>query len=115
MPFSASDINYMESALKVLENSRTRLMQIHDDTQDWNEKCMVFAYDLPPGTFQNQFHSITTSVTKDANRIQQWCDELDLITQREQWVEELKIGLIYNLGLHVCRHWRGNSSSSSGN
>ena len=93
MSFSTRDINYMQSALKVLENSRTQLMEIHDKTSDWNEKNMVFAYDLSPGTFQNQVHAIMTTVTKDANRIQQFCHDLNLLTQREEWVENLQIGL----------------------
>ena len=93
MPFSAHDIHYMRSALAVLENSGTDVMKIHDETSDWNEKHMVFAYNLPQGTFQSQFRAITQTVSEDASRIQQWCDELDVVTQREQWANELSVHL----------------------
>ena len=57
---------------------------MHDEKKDWNEELMVFTYNLPPRTFQNQFHAIMRTVKQEANRIQEWCNELDVITQREQ-------------------------------
>lgn len=93
MPFSAHDIHYMRSALAVLENSGTDVMKIHDETSDWNEKHMVFAYNLPQAAFQSQFRKITQTVSEDASRIKQWCDELDVVTHREEWANELSVCL----------------------